>query len=391
MKKICFLTNKYPNPLEPNVLVFLQQFVWSVADQGYQCTVICPLPINIQPKFLGFPKSRIEKTENGKFVKISYPKYISYGLKERLFFKLAVQTTNNYTRAVCSVVEAMKEKPDAIYGHFAAPAGIAAARVGQKYKIPSFMAYGEATFKTIAQYGVKRAAQELKDLNGVIAVSGHNREMFLSVDTIEESRVKVFPNGFRKERFYQRNKQEARDRFGLPRDAFIVCFVGSFDHRKGIDRLMKAVNESEGVYAICAGNGKLVPKGDKCLYNKSVRNDELPWFYSAGDVFVLPTLHEGCCNAIIEAMACGLPIISSDLSFNDELLDDSCALRIDPNDINEIKSNIMLLKENKEIRMHMANASLKKSEKLSLASRASRILNWMEEISYGGSIEPAGK
>lgn len=62
--KITFITNKYPNPVEENVLVFLQQLVWSMADKGIECTVICPVPVNINPKYIKFPYKTYEKTEN---------------------------------------------------------------------------------------------------------------------------------------------------------------------------------------------------------------------------------------------------------------------------------------------------------------------------------------
>src|SRR5699024_7768166 len=142
-----------------------------------------------------------------------------------------------------------------------------------------------------------------------------------------EDKIKVIPNGFRPERFYPRSKIESREKFGLPKDKFIVAFVGSFDHRKGSRRLDEAVDQLDSVYSIYAGKGEMPPQSTKCLYQNTVNNEDLPYFYSAADAFVLPTLNEGCCNAIIEAMACGLPIVSSNRPFNDDILDESCSIR----------------------------------------------------------------
>ena len=58
-------------------------------------------------------------------------------------------------------------------------------------------------------------------------------------------------------------------------DKFIVGFVGSFDKRKGILRLEKAVDKLDDVYFICAGKGDLVPTSKKCLFANTVNNDKL--------------------------------------------------------------------------------------------------------------------
>lgn len=101
------------------------------------------------------------------------------------------------------------------------------------------------------------------------------------------------------------------------------------------------------------------------------------------DVFVLPTLAEGCCNAIIEAMACGLPIISSDLPFNDDILDDACSIRINPKSVNEIANAIQLLCGNPNLQNQMSKASLDKAASLTIENRAKKIVDFMN-VCLGG-------
>lgn len=379
MKEIYIITNKYPNPIEKNVLVFVQQLVWTFADLNIKCSVICPVPININPKYMRFPYKMTETTENGAKVEVYFPKYIGFGQSNILGYNPAVITTYLFEKAVNKVIDGMAKNPDAVYGHFVTPAGIVASRVGRNYNIPSFMAYGESTPRTIEHFGEKKVANELSTIDGVIAVSTHSKEILQSVNAVSTDKIKVFPNGYRKERFYPRNKLESRKMFDLPADKFIVSFVGSFDHRKGVRRLMGAVNKLEDVYVIFAGQGKIQPEGEKCLYNESVNNEDLPYFYSASDVFVLPTLNEGCCNAIIEAMACGIPIISSDRSFNDDILDDTCSMRIDPLDVEEIKKAILTVYEDRKKMKNLSNGSLEKAKSLTLQKRAERILTYIED------------
>ena len=96
------------------------------------------------------------------------------------------------------------------------------------------------------------------------------------------------------------------------------------------------------------------------------------------DIFVLPTLNEGCCNAVVEALACGLPVVSSDRPFNYDVLNESNSIMVDPMNVDEIADAIRKLKEDKELRHRLAEGALKMAEELTIDRRAQRILEFME-------------
>lgn len=379
MKSISIIVNKYPNELEPNVCVFIQQLVWSLADNGIKCVVVAPVPINLNIKYVRFSKKRDEYTENGNKVEIFHPKYISLGQKGKTLQKLRVNvTTKLFTKAVDSFMKSRKELSDVLYAHFICPTGVAVSKLGKKYAKPTFMAYGESTYQGDEKYGNSKLAYYLDGLSGVIAVSTHSKNELVNAGVMEVDKIKIFPNGYRKERFKKIDRAEARRKFNLPKDAFIVGFCGSFDERKGILRLEKAIEQMDDVYFACAGKGKLKPTSDKCLLAKPVNNDELQYFYSALDAFVLPTQNEGCCNAIVEAIACGCPIVSSDKSFNYDICDETNSILIDPNNIDEIKNAIITLKNSSNLREKLSNGSLLKAENLTLDQRAKNIISWID-------------
>ncbi len=383
MKKIYVLVNKYPNTIEPNVCVFIQQLIWEFADMGYDCRVICPMPINFSFKYIKFPFYRKEKNENGKTINIYHPKYVSLGQSGKFLQKLRVRfTTWRYIKAVDRVLkkQAINPQRDILYSHFICPSGVVAAKLGEKYNLKSFMAHGEAFYRGDIKYGNKYLKEVFKNLTGVIAVSTQNKDYLIDAGVISEDKIRVFPNGYRQERFYQMNKSEARKHFGWKDEDFIVGFCGSFDERKGILRVQKAVDEIDGVLFACAGKGKLVPTSDNCILKKPVNNDELVYFYNAIDIFALPTQNEGCCNAIVEAMACGCPIISSNRSFNYDILDSTNSIMIDPNDVENLKKAIVELKINENKRKTLEIGSLSKSEELTLESRAKKIIDFMKNL-----------
>ena len=212
----------------------------------------------------------------------------------------------------------------------------------------------------------------------MISVSSKNAEVLRKFQCVPEDRIRIFPNGFDETIFYPRDKKEAREKLGLPQDEFIVSFVGHFIERKGIDKLMAAV-EKCGVKMICAGKGPIDPRGENCLFAGTIGHEELPWFYSASDAFVLPTLNEGCCNAIVEALACGLPIVSSNLPFNYDILDESNALLVDPTDVNALADAIHKLRDNPKLRQTLHQGSVEKAKTLTLPQRAKNILEFFKE------------
>lgn len=377
MKSIVIIVNKYPNSVEPNVCVFIQQLVWSLADMGYECSVICPMPVNFNKKYLSFPEMRAELNENGKEIKIYHPKYFSLGQSGKIAQKLRVSiTTKLFECAVESVIKKI-EKPDVLYSHFLCPAGVATARIGKKYGIHAYMAHGESMYSGDEKYGNKKLKRDLASLDGVVAVSSQNKDYLVEANVIDAKKVRVFPNGYRKERFEKKDKIDARKKFGFPKDEFIVGFCGSFDERKGVLRLQEAVNQVSGVLFACAGKGQLKPTSNKCLWAQPVNNDELAYFYSALDAFVLPTQHEGCCNAIVEAIACGCPIVSANRSFNIDICDKTNSILVNPDSIDEIKDAIIKLRDSEELREKLSVGSLRKAENLTLKQRAANIAEFM--------------
>lgn len=116
------------------------------------------------------------------------------------------------------------------------------------------------------------------------------------------------------------------------------------------------------------------------IIHKGLLDHELlPQYENCADIFVLPTQKEGCCNAIVEALAMGLPVISSDGSFNDDILDERNSIRVDPNDVEAITEAIRTLRDNKELRQSMAKYSLSRHEEYAIEGRAKRIMAFIEK------------
>ena len=191
-------------------------------------------------------------------------------------------------------------------------------------------------------------------------------------------KIAVFPNGVDSSRFHPRDRRMMRRKHALPEDKFIVAFVGHFDHRKGSRRVERAVKGLDDVGVIYLGQGGMAPTADNTLFAGSVPHDLVPEWLGAADAFVLPTLAEGCCNTIVEAMACGLPVVTSDREFNDDLVDNATSIRIDPLDLQAIRQAVIALKDDAALRQRLATAAVERAAELDIDSRARRIGAWLQ-------------
>ena len=191
-------------------------------------------------------------------------------------------------------------------------------------------------------------------------------------------RMDVFPNGVDKNRFYPMDKEACRKELGFPEEAFIVAYTGAFTENKGANRLNEALKACKDVYAVFMGQGPINPDSENILWKGRVSNSEVVKYLSVADVFVLPTKGEGCSNAIVEALACGIPVISSDLSFNDDILNEDNSLRINVESVEQIRNAIETLKEKEDLRLKLSEGALKTAANLDVEVRARRIIEFME-------------
>lgn len=141
--------------------------------------------------------------------------------------------------------------------------------------------------------------------------------------------IGVVPCGVNMELFQPVEKAAARRKLDLG-DETVLLFVGRIDPVKGVDRLLKAVpgvRSSKGIRLLVIGGDetsrhetdklrKLAAElgiTDKVVFQGMIKQEELPDYYSAADVFVLPSYYESFGLVALESLACGTPVVASDV------------------------------------------------------------------------------
>jgi glycosyltransferase involved in cell wall biosynthesis len=173
-------------------------------------------------------------------------------------------------------------------------------------------------------------APNLRAADRVIAVSEHIAEQAIELG-VEPSRVRVIRSGVDTERFRPRDRVSARRRLEVPERAHLVLFVGNLEPRKQVHLLLQAMacvrEHVPGARLLIVGSGESAGADDQTTrlrllaaelgISDAVRfvgrlpDERLLDAYAAADVFALPSSSEAQGIVVLEAMACGLPVVAS--------------------------------------------------------------------------------
>lgn len=183
----------------------------------------------------------------------------------------------------------------------------------------------------------------VRTFDGVLTVSEELRRSAISLGA-DPSRVRTVLNGCDTRIYHAANRDEARSRLGLPADAEIVLFVGHLVPWKGISELIEAfillASDRPNLRLICVGEGVWNRAWDQRLRDQGLdRRVLLPggctpvqvaeWM-AAADVFCLPSHSEGCPNVVIEALACGRPVVATTVGAIPDLVNSDCGFLVAP-------------------------------------------------------------
>jgi glycosyltransferase involved in cell wall biosynthesis len=186
----------------------------------------------------------------------------------------------------------------------------------------------------------------------IVAVSEAIRTQFVALAPDAQQKMTVIYNGVDTERFAPRRaSQETRRALGLAQDARVVGAVSRLSPEKGIEFFIAAANalarDAIDVRFLIVGDGPERARLEKIANGAVIflgQRDEIPELLHAMDVFVLPSLAEGFGMAAAEAMACGLPVIASDVGGLREIVaPNETGILVPPREANALANAILEL------------------------------------------------
>ncbi|MDP3332926.1 MAG: glycosyltransferase [Methylococcaceae bacterium] len=227
-----------------------------------------------------------------------------------------------------------------IDAHFAYPDGYAATLLGKWFAVPVTITLRGTEVPQSTRPQIRtRLLQALQNATQVFSVSESLMRHVVELGADAE-KIQRIGNGVDTKKFHPVDKQEARQQLELPEDAKVLISVGGLVDRKGFHRVLDVLpalvkQYPNLIYLIVGGPS---PEGniserlrqqvkdldlvEHVRFLGSLPSDQLKTPLSAADVFVLATANEGWANVFLEAMACGLPVITTDVGGNAEVVND---------------------------------------------------------------------
>lgn len=230
----------------------------------------------------------------------------------------------------------------------------------------------------------------------IIAVSQSTKKDLIKQFKVDPKRITVVHEAVNTGLFYPREKTEVenvRKEFGLKRP--YLLFVGTIQPRKNLLSLIEAFSKlkAKNIDLVLAGKpGWLFEEiylapikfgvGTRVKFLGFVPEDKIPALYSGAEVFVYPSLYEGFGLPILEAMACGCSVLTSNATSMPEVSGGN-ALLVNPNKISEITSGLDSLLKNKAKREQMVKKGLEWVKNFTWEKTARETISVFEKVAKG--------
>jgi len=334
---ILTFTTLFPNAKNPDFGIFIKNRMKAVSlIPGVQLKVVAPVPwfppINISKKWYGY--SQIPKYEVIDGIEVYHPRYLvtpKIGMTLYGFWM--------FIGSFWCVKRLQKTfKFDLIDAHYVYPDGLAAILLGKVLKKPVSISARGTDVNLYPKIPVVKNLLRwvLKSSDQLVSVSASLGQLMVN-EGADEKNIAVISNGVDCGRFQLLPRGEARKTLNLPHDENILLSVGGLIERKGMHLLVEAIfilaeKGFTDFKTYIIGKGEMADElkrriaendlADRVFLLGQIPNEQLVDWYNAADLFFLGSSREGWPNVVCEALACGTPVVATDVNGIPEILDD---------------------------------------------------------------------
>jgi glycosyltransferase involved in cell wall biosynthesis len=319
MKVLTFST-LYPHAARPGHGIFVETRLRQLLASGLaHSTVVAPVPWFpfVHGAFGEYAvHARAPRHEMRNGIEVLHPRFpvlpkIGNALTPFLLSRAVAPTLRRLLR---------ERAFDLIDAHYFYPDGVAAVMLGKRLGLPVVVTARGTDINLIGQYRLPRAMIRWAALNaaGVVAVSGALRERLAALGVPKE-RIQVLRNGVDLELFAPRSRAPLRRVLGMERTTLLS--VGNLLAFKGHGIVIEALASLPECDLVIAGEGpdraafnaiaRKAGVAERVRFVGSLSQEKLSEYYAAADVLVLASSREGWPNVLLEAMACGTPVVAT--------------------------------------------------------------------------------
>lgn len=261
----------------------------------------------------------------------------------------------------------------------------------------SFISHGEYSDKKNRQIMMREAPKSAKKSDAIITISDNSKRDIVEHYGIDPSKIHIIHPALYHSEYYPRNKKEqtaAANKYKI--DGKYILFTGTIEPRKNIERLLDAYTalprkiKEEYALVLAGGKGwrdegiksklsKLQDMNEKIIVTGYVDDADLPRLYSGASLFAWPSLFEGWGMPVIEAMACGVPVVTSNNSSLPEAAGDA-AIMVDAYDVPAITREMERVLGDKKLAESMINKGIAHAKKFSWEQSARDLKKVIDQV-----------
>ncbi len=315
MLRVLTLSTLFPSAAEPALGPFVARQTLELARQpGIALEVASPVglprwPLSLHPHYAA--RAALPAEESWEGIKVHRPRF-------------AVWPKLGAARTPAAIADAMTPLVrsggfDAIDAEFFWPDGPAAAILSRRLGIPfSIKARGSDIHYWAGRPGIREQIVEAgRTADGLLAVSSAMKADMAALGLPPE-KIRVHHNGVDLDLFRPLDRAEAKRRLGI--EGPLIVTIGTLIRRKGQWLAIDALRDLPGASLVLIGDGpdraaleREAAGAARVRFTGSIPQDEIARWLAAADVMLLPTEREGLANVWLEALACGTPVVTSDV------------------------------------------------------------------------------
>jgi glycosyltransferase involved in cell wall biosynthesis len=359
-KKSILILTPFFYPNIGGVETHLSDLVTKLTQLNYRVFVQTYSPITT-------PNTKWKKQEKSKNLDIHryywFGKQLFHKIEKYPFFDFLYLTPYLFIRSFLWMIKNHK-KIDIIHCH-----GFNASLVGVILK---FLFHKKLITSTHAIYEISPKSTTAKIItlilnqsDVVLALSSGSLNELIKFG-VKSSKLHLYKYWIQTKNFYHVDKFLTRQKFNIE-NKFTVLFVGRLIRKKGIRILVKVAKNLPKINFLFIGTGpeKSFLSKQTCpniKYLGPIPNEKLINYYNCADIFCIPSLYqEGFGRVVMEAVACGLPVIGSNKGGIKEALDPSVSILVKPT-FSNIKNNILKISQDKLLYQKLQSNTLRFSK-----------------------------
>lgn len=284
------------------------------------------------------PRSFIEGTVG--------PDYTAEGLDVQAFtypvLPVASRAINGHVSGAVLLPKMRAFRPDLVLAYWVYPDGYGALRAARRLGVPCVIGALGSDIHVRSGLNTLMTRRTIQAADALITVSEAMRQTAIHTFGGQPKKVHTIVNGFNTSVFHLRDRDEMRQKLGMPIQEESVIYVGRFIEAKGMRELITAFTQLRAQRPQCrlnlVGDGVMKEElaaliqrenlGDAVRMPGGLPPEQVAEWISASDVLTLPSWSEGYPNAVVEGAACGRPVVATDVGGTREILDASNGLLI---------------------------------------------------------------